>query len=134
MPKHSTIVFVCEHGAAKSILAAAYFNEMAGSARLDIEAVARGTNPDSALSEQVIKGLAKDGLQPTESAPRKLAFEDAQSAHRIIGFCELPPEYQEPALVEQWDGIPAVSENYDEARDAIIEHLNDLLQNLRSSQ
>lgn len=40
------ILFVCEHGAAKSVIAVAYFNKMAQGMGVDQRALARGTNPD----------------------------------------------------------------------------------------
>lgn len=127
MPQNPVIVFVCEHGAAKSILAAAYFNQFARQAGSDLQAIARGTNPDNEISPQVIKGLSEDGLTPTESAPQQLTQADWQSAQQVITFCELPVEYQPQALVERWDNIPPVSENYEQARDAIIERIRDML-------
>ncbi|MGH9936946.1 MAG: hypothetical protein ACREAM_11915, partial [Blastocatellia bacterium] len=39
------IIFVCEHGAAKSILSASIFNKLAGERQLNLRAIARGTNP-----------------------------------------------------------------------------------------
>jgi len=121
------IVFVCEHGAAKSILAAAYFNQLARKMGLDLQAVARGTNPDNELSPQTVKGLSEDGLTPTETAPQKLTEADVQSAQRVIAFCELPTEYQGQAKIERWDDIPPVSENYEQARDAIVERIHQML-------
>jgi len=133
MDKDPFIIFVCEHGAAKSIIAAAYFNQLAKERALDLRAVARGTNPEPLVSEPTIKGLSKDGLIPTESAPQKLSLEDVKSAQRVVSFCELPMEYKEKKIIEQWDGIPPVSEDYDKACDAIIERLNHLLDSIRSS-
>jgi protein-tyrosine-phosphatase len=59
MSKKRIIVFVCENGAAKSILAAAHFNRLAGEMEWDLHAVARGTNPDHELSPQTVKGVAE---------------------------------------------------------------------------
>ena len=127
MNQNSIIVFVCEHGAAKSILAAAHFNKLAGEKGLNLQAVARGTNPDQALSPQVVTGLHKDGLAPTESAPQKLSLADVESAQQIIAFCQLQVEYHEKASIELWDDVPPVSENYEQARDAILERINKLI-------
>jgi len=127
MPQNPVIIFVCEHGAAKSIVAAAYFNKLASDLGLDLRAIARGTNPDDELSPQAIKGLSKDGLTPTESAPQKLTQADMQSGQRVVTFCELPIEFQQQAIVERWDDVPLVSENYEKARDAIIEHIRQML-------
>ena len=49
MNQNSKIVFVCEHGAAKSVIAVAYFNKLASEAKLEFHAIARGTNPDPEL-------------------------------------------------------------------------------------
>ena len=127
MNQNQQIVFVCEHGAAKSIIAAAYFNKLAQEKNLNARAIARGTHPDPELSPKAITGLKDDGLSHTELVPQQLSVADVQSAQRIIAFCELPSEYQTKASVEQWDGVPPVSEDYQKARDAILEHINQLL-------
>lgn len=133
MVHHRTVIFVCEHGAAKSVLAATYFNQLADASNLKLRAIARGTNPDTKLSRQTVEGLAMDGIKPTETIPQKLSMEDVQSAQRIVSFCEIPAEYQGQTIITYWDGIPAVSENYDTARNAIVARLKQLISELRSS-
>jgi arsenate reductase (thioredoxin) len=130
MNQISKIIFVCEHGAAKSILAASYFNKVANEKGLNIQAIARGTNPDEVLSPKAIQGLAEDGLQATELIPQKLLVEEVKSAQKIITFCELSKEYQQGIEIEEWRGVPPVSESYEIARDAILQKLNFLLSNL----
>ena len=127
MTSKTTILFVCEHGAAKSVIAAAYFNKLASEKRLNLQAIARGTNPDKELIPKAVKGLMEDGLQSTETTPQKLLPVDIESAQRIITFCKLPEEYRLTAEIEQWDGVPPVSENYKIARDAILDHLTHLM-------
>ena len=124
------VIFVCEHGAAKSIIAAAYFNKFAREVGLDLHAIARGTTPDHELSPRAVEGLVKDGLAPTESAPQKLTLSDIKSAQQVVTFCELPAEYQGQVGFERWDDIPPVSENYAESRDAIINHIRQTLKSL----
>jgi protein-tyrosine-phosphatase len=125
MPE-KTILFVCEHGAAKSILAAAHFNQLAVEKNLGLRAVARGTHPDPELSPQTITGLRTDGLTPTETSPQQLSPADFDHAERVVTFCELPAEFQNKISTERWDDIPPVSENYMAARDAILEKLHRL--------
>jgi arsenate reductase len=127
MNQNSIVVFVCEHGAAKSVIAAAYFNKLAGEKGLNHQAMARGTNPDPTLSPHTVTGLLEDGLSPGESVPRKLTVADVEAAQRIITFCQLQVEYQEKAIIERWDGVPPVSEDYKKARDAIIEQIGHLI-------
>lgn len=126
--KHTTptIIFVCEHGAAKSIIAAAYFNRMVQQKGLDYIVLARGTNPDPELSPKTVLGLQQDGLTAPETTPQKLSVQEAASAQLVISFCELPAEYQQKTIVEQWEDVPPVSEDYEKARDAIIAHLKSL--------
>ena len=121
------IIFVCEHGAAKSILAATYFNHLANLRRVDLSAVARATHPDPELSKQTVEGLSRDGLKPAELVPQNLLLDDLRFAERIVSFCELPDEFREKVIVEQWEGIPAVSEDYEKARDAILDRLDQFL-------
>lgn len=121
-----TIVFVCEHGAAKSILAATYFDHFAIETGLNLRASARGTNPDPEVSQQTIKGLMEDGLMPIHVTPQKLTKSDIQSARRVIAFCELPGEFRRSSA-EYWKDVPPVSENYGRARDAIIERIRHLM-------
>ena len=124
------IVFVCEHGAAKSVLAATYFDKFAMELGLNLWAIARGTNPEPVLSPQVVSGLAVDGMTPNESTPQRLTRSDIQAARRIVSFCELPAELRQPTFVEYWRDIPPVSENYELARDAIVDHLRQLITTL----
>src|SRR5690349_13383908 len=62
------VIFVCEHGAAKSVLSAALFNKLATERRLNLRAIARGTNPDPEISPKVARGLQADGLVAGEPA------------------------------------------------------------------
>jgi len=130
MSQKPIILFVCEHGAAKSIIAAAYFNKMAHEMGLDLQALARGTNPDDELSQMTLTGLREDGLIPTVSTPQKISANEIKTARRLISFCELPEEYRQKAVVELWEDVPLVSKNYEKARDAILSHLNHLMNNL----
>jgi len=130
MVHRKVVVFVCEHGAAKSVVAATYFNKLATELGLNLQAIPRGTHPDPELSPRTISGLVKDGLMPIESVPRKISLAEVESAERVIAFCELPVEYADKSVIEHWDGVPAVSENYERARDAIIVRLEKLISDL----
>lgn len=125
------IVFVCEHGAAKSIVAAAHFNKLAGERGLNFRAIARGTNPDNEVAPKVVEWLRADGLVSGESAPKKISAEDLAGAVRVITFCALPDDYAAGVKVDSWDGVPSMSEDYDKARDWLVDRINGLLKELR---
>ena len=131
MNQTSTILFVCEHGAAKSVIAAAYFNKLSLERGIPLRAVARGTTPDDALSPKTVMGLTEDGLQPTETVPQKLSLADLESAQKVISFCDLSSEqYHIEVEIEHWQGVPPVSENYQVARDVILKRLKYLMKDL----
>ena len=128
------IIFVCEHGAAKSIVSAAYFNKLAKERGLNFRAIARGTNPDPEISPKVREGLQKDGLASSEPAPRKISKADLTGARRVITFCSLPDDYADKVQVEHWDDLLWESGNYNSSRDRVLERINRLLAELKSKQ
>ena len=71
------VVFVCEHGAAKSVLAAAELERMAKERGLNFSIVARGTNIDPELAPSVVNGLRADGLKPGLAKPVKVDLKHA---------------------------------------------------------
>ncbi|HEY6404341.1 MAG TPA: hypothetical protein VI479_23170 [Blastocatellia bacterium] len=128
------VIFVCEHGAAKSILSAAIFNKMAGKRGLKIRAIARGTNPDPEISPKVTAGLQADRLELSESAPKKISKADLVGARRVITFCALPDDYPGSIQVENWDAVLPAIEDYGKARDKLAERIGRLLEELKSKQ
>src|SRR5215467_1314590 len=72
------VVFVCEHGAAKSVIAAKEFEKLARERGIQVQAVARGTTPDPEIAAAVRQGLKADGIdvgamKPTRVQPSDLA-------------------------------------------------------------
>jgi len=131
--QEQVIVFVCEHGAAKSIVAAAFFNKLARERNLRYRAIARGTAPQEQISVSAAKGLEADGLAATEQKPAGLTKDDVSGALRVVAFCTLPEDYKS-VRVEEWNDVPTVSEGYDRARDTIVEHVKRLLDELASKK
>lgn len=132
MKQEQTIVFICEHGAAKSVVAAAHFNRLADDRGLRLRAVARGTDPDAEITPNTASGLRADGLVAGERSPTKLTQADAAGAALVVTFCDLPDYYATAALVERWDDVPLVSENYAKARDEMVGRITRLLDGLET--
>lgn len=131
MKEIPVIVFVCEHGSAKSIIAAAHLNRLAFERHLDLRAVARGTNPDATIPPHVIEGLRREKLTPDGDKPEQLSPHDLEGAVRLVTFCELSNEYHGRTPVEQWTDVPPVSQNYERARDVIAQHVSGLVDKLK---
>ena len=125
------VVFVCEHGSAKSVLAAAHFNALAKRRGLRLRAISRGTNPDQEIAAPVAKGLRADGLKVGVEKPARLSPEDASGAIRVVAFCPLPKGYFGSVPIEEWKDVPSTSEDYGKARDNIVERIKHLLDELK---
>jgi protein-tyrosine-phosphatase len=122
------VLFVCLHGAAKSVVAAAHFRRLAAARGLSIGAGAAGTEPDRTLAPGAVRGLAGDGLAAAPSRPRPITLYDLDSATRIVSFgCAVVPARGQ--RVDQWD-VPAVSEGYEAARDRIVANVERLVAEL----
>jgi protein-tyrosine-phosphatase len=129
---NDTVLFICEHGSAKSVVAAAHFNRLAAERGLELRAVSRGTDPDAANHPAAVGGLEGDGLE-SQAEPRRLSATDLETAARVVAFSTLPAEYRAPAPMEVWT-VPAVSEDYGAARDAIVSNIEGLLDDLASQR
>ncbi len=115
------VVFVCEHGAAKSVIAAAEFNAIAKARGVPVRAIARGTAPDDAFAPVVVDRLSREGVVLGGTAPTALAPSDLQGALRVVTFDQPQVESMIPSDVgqETWNGLPPVSADFDRARAAI---------------
>ena len=123
-----TVLFICEHGSAKSVVAAAHFNRLVRERGLPLRAISRGTDPDAAIHPAALAGLAADGLSPG-AEPTLLAAEDLAAADRVVAFSALPPAYSPHGEVEIWS-VPPVSEDYELARNAIVDRVSRLIEAL----
>ena len=130
-PDHPEIVFVCQHGAALSVVSAAYFNKLAKEEHFNVRALARGVTPQQDVSMSATKGLRADGVLSETKRPQILSAEDAARALRIVAFCPIPSKYSTIAPIETWNDVPAPSD-YAAARDAILSHLRQLLRQLKA--
>jgi protein-tyrosine-phosphatase len=126
------VLFVCEHGAAKSVLAATYFNHLAEQLGLHWRALARGTAPDTELPRPVLEGLTRAGLAPCTLVPTLLGSADLGEAERIVSFDrpELARLVPRPESHLRWDGLPPVSADFEIARAAIFAKVQGLLAEL----
>ncbi len=123
-----SIVFVCLHGSAKSLIAAEHFCRLAAQRGVDACATSAGTDPDSKIPHHVIEGLLAEGIDVRGRRPRPLTREELAHAWRVVSFgCDLGDAAPPGLAVERWDDVPAVSENFKTARDAIVGRLPRLL-------
>lgn len=107
-----TILFVCQHGAAKSVLAAAMFQQLAQERGLPLRAASAGTEPDSKVHDTVMEFLRSANLPLPGHAPRLVTDDDLKAADRVVSFgCNLDDRVPLAAPVLRWDDVPLVSQD-----------------------
>ena len=124
------IVFVCEHGAGKSVIATAYFNKLAAERGLPYRATFRGTSPQDDLSARAVAGLKGDGIPVPSGKPVAITDGDVASATHIFAIgCTLPDGAHLSGKADDWSDVPD-DKGYGPMRDAIVGHVKELLDRL----
>lgn len=123
------VVFVCEHGSAKSLVAASFFERMAKERGIALRAVSRGTAPDASVPAAVVEALRGDGFDVAAFKPQRLTEADVLAADRVIAIGVDLGEVGARARtrVVRWDDIPPFAASYPHARQAILSHIGSLL-------
>ena len=125
------ILFVCLHGSAKSVIASQYFRRLASERGIAADTASAGTEPDSEIPPGVVRGLGADGIDVRSLRPRPVSRADLERATRVVAFgCNLDAIAPPGVVIERWDDVPAVSEDYGRARDAIVARVRTLADRL----
>ena len=128
MPSPPVVVFVCLHGSAKSVIASEHFRRLSNQRGLDVSVACAGTEPDAEIPARVVQGLLADGFDVRGQQPRAIARADLERASHVIAFgCDLAAVAPPGLTIERWDEVPAVSEDYGRARDAITTRVRALV-------
>jgi protein-tyrosine-phosphatase len=129
-----TILFLCPHHAAKSVIAAAYFTQLAQQYQLPFVADSAGTDPDANVSPVVVAMLGEEGIDVSKHQPRRVTEAELQGAAQIISMgCTAQELGVAPERIDLWSDIPAVSEDPQRARAAIYLRVKALANTLRDS-
>ena len=132
--KAPVILFMCPHGAAKSVMASAYFQKMAKERGLNVRVDAAGTEPEPQLSKAVVASLTKDGYTIPIDKPRAATAADMQSADIVISMgCDLSKLPAPKGTLKNWN-VPDFSANFDLAEQAIRDQVTALVDELVAKQ
>jgi len=127
-----TVVFVCLHGVAKSQVAAAQFNRIARERGLPFTALSRGIAVENEIPAGIRQGLAGEGL--ASQTPRPLTPDEAKRAAKVFAFDEVPAEMRGGAEITYWSGVPAASNNYSGAREAIVRRIDEIIASMKAGR
>jgi arsenate reductase (thioredoxin) len=126
-----TVLFMCPHGAAKSVLASAYFERLAKERGLNVRVESAGTDPDLAVSPTVAAHLKRQGYAVPETTPRRVTSKAFESADVVISIgCDLSGLPEPRGKLIRWDEVPPLSEDFARADEAIRKRVTDLLEEL----
>jgi hypothetical protein len=126
------VVFVCEHGSVKSLIAATYFNQSAKARGLAFTAVARGTAPEATVPRIVQDHLNADGTSVSGFVPRLFRSADLDGASLVVTFDQdIAPIVGDRVPLLHWDNLPGVLADYQRGRDAIVKKVDALLERLQ---
>ena len=129
--KAPTILFMCPHGAAKSVLASAYFQRLAKARGLNVRVESAGTEPDATVSPVVAAHLSRSGHSVPVSTPRQVTPEEFASADVIVSIgCDLSKLPQPAGRLLRWDEVPPLSEDFTRADEAIRKRVTALVEEL----
>ena len=133
--KAPTVLFMCPHGAAKSVLASAYFQREAKARGLNVLVESAGTDPDAQVSPAVASHLKKNGYEVPIAKPRRATADDMAMADAVISIgCDLKDLPAPRGALQQWDDVPALNDDFAAADTKIRERVIRLIEELLRKQ
>jgi protein-tyrosine-phosphatase len=125
------VLFLCPHGAAKSVLASAYFIRAARERGLNVRVDAAGTEPDPVVAATVSKHLTGRGYPLPVTTPRRVTADAFTQADLVISLgCDLKDLPAPHGTLRRWDDVPAPSEGFAAADQAIYAKVMALVEEL----
>jgi arsenate reductase (thioredoxin) len=122
------VVFLCEHGGAKSLIAAEYFNRIAPERGVMLRSVAVGLDPYQEVPGPVVAGLADKGIDVSGHTPAGVAPDTFADSPIVVHFgCDVTEQISPDSRVEDWGDVPAVSEGFTRAHDIILRRVEQLV-------
>jgi arsenate reductase (thioredoxin) len=133
--KPPTVLFLCPHGAAKSVLASAYFQQLAKERGLNVCVESAGTDPDPAVAPAVASHLKAKGYAAPAAKPRRATAADMATADVVVSIgCDLKDLPAPRGTLVRWDDVPAPSADSDGAAEKIRERVMELVDELVGKQ
>lgn len=126
-----TVLFVCEHGTVKSLLAKLLFDEYAAQVGLPMRAESRGTAVDSVVPPWMRAQLGASRLAFDGFTPHAVTTRDLAGATYVVTF-DLPASVTAGAggVRARWDALPPASQQFEASRDAIKSRVHALVDSL----
>ena len=124
-----TVLFICVHNAARSQMAEAFFNEMAGGRHIGISA---GSQPAEGVNPVAVEAMGELGMDNSGARPKRLTADMIERADLVVtmgcgeNVCPIVPKEVIEWDLEDPSGRPI--EEVRETRDRIKELVSELIQ------
>jgi protein-tyrosine-phosphatase len=125
-----TILFLCPHSAAKSVLAATYCQQILHQQGLEWTVEFAGTEPDEVITPAVADLLAAEGFDLAGYRPHLVTYEQLNNAFHVVSLGCDPADLRPRNAIEQWDDIPPTSQDLTAARNLIYGRVEQLIHDL----
>ena len=132
-----TVVFVCEHGSSRSLMAASLFNRMAEQRGITARAVSRAASAetvDQKVPDKLASTMAAEGFDVAGFKPQPISAMEASKAVRVVTLAYDKPLETAATPVERWSDIGSPGREYQKTRDAIASHVDTLLRELEGER
>lgn len=126
------VVFVCEHGTVKSLMAANYFNALAAQKGLPVRAISRAVTPDpDPVPGKIADQLHKEGFDVAGFRATALQEADIQASVRVVTIgATLKDSSGLKDKAEAWNDVPPAGKDFQAAGKVLKNHIETLLQTL----
>jgi arsenate reductase len=94
--RRAQVVFVCEHGNVKSLIAASLFEQVAKQRGLPSRAVSLGISPEAKVPPSIVDALRKDGIDTASYKPQPLTSKDESVSTASMKRGRADPREQSP--------------------------------------
>jgi protein-tyrosine-phosphatase len=127
----TTVLFLCPHNTAKSVIAAAYCERLAHAAHLELTVLQAGTEPDAAIMPVVNELLERDGFRLAQHQPRLVNQADITTADLVMTMgCDLEALGVPVEKQRDWSDVPPASADVVVCRRVILTQVLTLLSDL----
>ena len=127
------VVFVCDHGSVKSLMASLFFDRMAADRGLPYRSVSRGVSPDPVVPPKIAAALHAEGFDVANYKPVPLGKLDLDGASRVVSIgvdAANAGVLMHDRPVDSWTDVPAASVDFAASKAALVRHIEALLDEL----
>ena len=126
-----TVLFLCPHNAAKSVIAAADFARLAAERGLAATADSAGTQPDQGPAPAVVAALRAEGVDVGGHRPRLVTADDLAGAWRVVSLgCDPAALEAAGSRLVRWDDVPPPTQGLAAVREDIRRRVAGLVEEL----